>query len=867
MGITINDSSFNCLDCRKRFPSDKVMSHLETTTHKHFTLFDDHEVLKCDFCFKVNARRLACVKVNECLFVSCDSCIAELDSPEAQEPSVFQMFKTYQEIRRDMYGKMTDLLSFSTKKFLKIEKRFSKRGLKVWKDDLGNFTIIKGQPKGQYYKQQISATVSKKMIGDANIKELTQDDNNLPTSEKIAEVIDDQLALETAPVESEMKTCSFKDVEKIIHKMSKKPPKLHYSTLGHYLREMSFCVYLEELFETFPSDPLIYNKSNANKYYVELDYQQEMVERLSDKMRSLKDIPFSPHQLFILANEQNVWYGYVESRWLDNADSPSRINVIVNLYNWNSKGLPRRSNDIKIFPCSYNASRILNSMDKLYQSQMKTLLIGKSAHSLTDSVNYDIDNLEFFNSAFNQYQRSAVKYALKMSVSLIRAPFGTGKTVLIVELVRQLLRMGVYPIRVVAASNLAVDNIAQLMIPQYKDDILRIVSQGVESKYRNSHQLSGVCVHNKVGKLLGDKCLEIKKKLETKKPVKPNEFKLYRRECYELSSKLASKAKVIFSTTSCADRYSDNYGYKVPVVIMDESTESSEPSCLIPLSLPGVKKAIFVGDDKQLSFFSKSKYLTLSLFERLIENNKVGEPEMLHTQFRMHPILSAFPNVHFYNGLLANGVSAEERTITSIHNPVVWWNTASLEKHSEKAITASESVVSVDGHETYDNETEADLVVKVIKKLVYEKKVKRKDIGIITPYRGQKVRIANALLKDMKVQNNKIVDISDDNEELFNDKISSTIMKLDGVEISSIDGFQGKEKKFIVLSLVRSNDKGSIGFLNDKRRTNVALTRAKFGLILVGDLTCMRKKDGTWKAYGEWLKANGRIIEGDEFTY
>ncbi|GMH54513.1 hypothetical protein TrRE_jg13053, partial [Triparma retinervis] len=132
---------------------------------------------------------------------------------------------------------------------------------------------------------------------------------------------------------------------------------------------------------------------------------------------------------------------------------------------------------------------------------------------------------------------------------------------------------------------------------------------------------------------------------------------------------------------------------------------------------------------------------------------------------------------------------------------------------------------------SYKNPEEAVRVVEVLEDIVRERGVGMGEIAVITPYNAQK-----ALLRGMLEEQG-----------------------LGGVEVNSVDGYQGRERRVVVFSCVRSNRRGDLGFLKDKRRMNVALTRAREALVVVGDLECLKKAGGDW---GEFV----RMVEGEENT-
>jgi len=230
-------------------------------------------------------------------------------------------------------------------------------------------------------------------------------------------------------------------------------------------------------------------------------------------------------------------------------------------------------------------------------------------------------------------------------------------------------------------------------------------------------------------------------------------------------------------------------------------------SFLTPPVVMGAKQLILVGDHCQLGPVVMCKKaagagLSQSLFERLVV---VGiRPIRLDVQYRMHPDLSRFPSDFFYEGSLQNGVGSRERSLVldfpwpNPERPMFFYVTHGCEEISGSGTS-------------YLNRTEASNVEKITTKFL-KAGMRPDQIGIITPYEGQRAYLVQYM----------------QNQGPMNAKLYME------VEVASVDAFQGREKDIIILSCVRSNEAQGIGFLSDPRRLNVALTRAKYGLIIVG---------------------------------
>ena len=310
-------------------------------------------------------------------------------------------------------------------------------------------------------------------------------------------------------------------------------------------------------------------------------------------------------------------------------------------------------------------------------------------------------------------------------------------------------------------------------------------------------------------------------------------------------------------------------------VLIDEATQSTEPASLVAL-LHGASQLILVGDSKQLpptvtDRRAKDGGLGLSLFERL---QTIGiEPLLLDTQYRMHPAIAQHPSKAFYMGRIKSGVCAAERPLLegvrwpNPDVPVVFVNVRGAEQNrrisgpaigakteaDQEVRTEEEEVMAADDNQvasnsdtrlaaaslpspastSYANPGEAKAVAAVVDALLQSGALPASSVGVITPYAAQAT-----LLQQRSLGRG-------------------------GVEVSSVDGFQGREKEAIVFSAVRCNDARKVGFLSDERRLNVAITRAKRGLVLVGDEQTLSSSP-VWRDYLRFLRKNGCVLDGVE---
>ncbi|SCV04311.1 LAMI_0H15104g1_1 [Lachancea mirantina] len=635
-------------------------------------------------------------------------------------------------------------------------------------------------------------------------------------------------------------------------------PKMSYPNLTSYLSEFSHALFLEERLEndflqdfqiTWPKNP------NERAFVIAMKSDSEELKKLLPaNLIQLGRLPFTNQQPLMLTNqdETKIWYSYVreiESR-------KSKLTILLELYPWCEESLPRRaSNDsFKILPCSAQVNRIMFAMTKIENPKFIKLLLGQES---VKQVNFQ-NRLQFTKETLNDSQKSAIQHVMNNSVTILQGPPGTGKTSTIEEIILQLIQnFHTFPILCVAASNIAIDNIAEKFMVNRPDiKILRIVSQTKEAQYNEQHQLGGICLHNIVNHQLPATVKETIAKLRSGIPgrVSKNQYNKLLTTQNTISDRHVAQAQIIFTTNIASGGRQLKAIKELPVVIMDESTQSSEVSTLVPLSLPGIKRFVFVGDEKQLSSFSNVPQLELSLFERILLNGTYSRPHLLDTQYRMHPAISEFPIRTFYESKLKDGVTAADKSWPGVANPLFFLQCD--DGPESKVFNARRGMRGF----TYNNKHEARVILGVIHKLIVEKGVPRDEIAVITPYSSQRDLVSELLEKDPIVNPSGVPMVQQmDKDDVIGDSSGAnvgakvTINVVNGVYVATVDSFQGHEKQFVIFSCVRNNKECKIGFVKDRRRLNVALTRAKSGLVIVGNKEVLRRGDPLWSDYVNYL--------------
>ncbi|CAZ85650.1 unnamed protein product [Tuber melanosporum] len=430
----------------------------------------------------------------------------------------------------------------------------------------------------------------------------------------------------------------------------------------------------------------------------------------------------------------------------------------------------------------------------------------------------------------NVSQVHAVKSVLSKPLSLIQGPPGTGKTVTSATIVYHLAKTNVGQVLVCAPSNVAVDQLTE----KIHRTGLKVVRLTAKSREDVDSPVSFLSLHEQVR--LNDTNVELVKLGQLKNELgelSSQDEKKFKHLTRNAEREILTNADVICCT--CVGAGDPRLAkLKFRTVLIDESTQAAEPECMIPLVL-GCKQVVLVGDHQQLGPVIMNKKaaragLHQSLFERLVILGCA--PIRLNVQYRMHPCLSEFPSNMFYEGSLQNGVTTQERLRRNVDfpwpvadTPMMFWSNLGNEE-----ISASGT--------SYLNRTEASACEKIITRF-FKAGVLPSQIGIITPYEGQRSYIVSSMQTNGALR-----------KELYKE-----------IEVASVDAFQGREKDYIVLSCVRSNDHQGIGFLNDPRRLNVALTRAKFGVVILGNPKVLSKHP-LWHYLLLHYKDKNCLVEG-----
>ena len=430
----------------------------------------------------------------------------------------------------------------------------------------------------------------------------------------------------------------------------------------------------------------------------------------------------------------------------------------------------------------------------------------------------------------NATQEDAVNRVLRAKdVAIVHGPPGTGKTTTLVEAIRETL-MRESQVLVCAQSNMAVDWISEKLVDR-GINVLRIgnptrvndkmLSFTYERRFEAHPDYPHLWAIRKAIRELRGKRREKRgesfhQKLESLKS-RATELEI------RINNELFSEARVIACTlVGAANRLLD--GQKFGTLFIDEAAQALEAACWIPMRR--VSRVILAGDHCQLpptvkSIAALKAGLGKTLMERLVETHPEAVT-LLKIQYRMNDDIMRFSSNYFYDGQVESAPNVKYRGILDLDVAMEWVNPSEYSENSEYSEKSfKESFIG----ESFGriNKEEAELTLNTLQQY-FERIGKQRllderiDVGIISPYRDQVQYLRRLLMK----------------REFFKPFRRQ-------ISVNTVDGFQGQERDIIVLSMVRSNDEGQIGFLRDLRRMNVAITRARMKVIILGDVPTLTR--------------------------
>ena len=464
----------------------------------------------------------------------------------------------------------------------------------------------------------------------------------------------------------------------------------------------------------------------------------------------------------------------------------------------------------------------------------------------------------------NPTQERAVNEVLwAKDVAIVHGPPGTGKTTTLVEAINETL-MRESQVLVCAQSNMAVDWISEKLVDR-GINVLRI-----GNPTRVNDKMLGFTYERRFESHADYPQLwAIRKAIRELRKNRKKGSENYHQKMDRLKSRAAEielrinaelfgEARVI-ACTLVGSAHHLLEGMKFGTLFIDEAAQALEAACWIPMRR--ASRVILAGDHCQLPPTVKSiAALRAGLGKTLMERIAENKPEvvtLLKIQYRMNDEIMRFSSDWFYGGKVESAPQIKYRSILDYDHPITWIDTSNEENQitiegedaPEDSVSTSSSVSAANQNSDLNfkeqfvgesfgriNKAEAELTLltlaeyftKIGKQRVIDERI---DVGIISPYRAQ-VQYLKRLIKKY---------------EFF-----KPYRRL--ISVNTVDGFQGQERDVILISLVRSNDEGQIGFLRDLRRMNVAITRARMKLIILGDASTMTRHPFYRKLY-EYIEA------------
>ena len=456
----------------------------------------------------------------------------------------------------------------------------------------------------------------------------------------------------------------------------------------------------------------------------------------------------------------------------------------------------------------------------------------------------------------NASQQQAIQRVVEAGeVAIIHGPPGTGKTTTLVEAVIETLQRETQ-VLVCAPSNAAVDWISEQLVRRsvgvlrignplrMSDEMLDCSYERRYAAHPDYHELWSIRKE-----LRGDKG-EIK--ADRKHKLRQREMELE----IKINADLFAQARVV-SCTLISSAYRIMERRRFSTLFIDEAAQALEPACWA--AIMKADRVVMGGDHQQLPPTVKSmEAARRGMGNTLMQKAVALWPQcvqLLTVQYRMNEDIMAFPSRWFYGGRLQAAPEAAHRQVSPLDTPLMWIDTSNLTPKGEgSGMTGSPQLSTplslgrgVGGEArtrtgSLTNAEEARLVIHTLRdyiEMLSPQRIEseRIDFGIITPYRGQ-ARLIRRLLKMQHYFRRLRRQIS----------------------VGTVDGFQGQERDVIVISLVRDNDAGNIGFLRDLRRMNVAITRARMKLIVIGNVQTL-SRHRFYRALAEHIRQHGEMVQ------
>ncbi|KAM7113659.1 5'-3' DNA helicase ZGRF1 isoform 4-T4 [Ciconia maguari] len=600
-------------------------------------------------------------------------------------------------------------------------------------------------------------------------------------------------------------------------------------------------------FKKFKNTPAGFDGDSKNKLYLKLSRKEHYSLYSKDDIWVVsKTLNFDPLDAFIASsaffgpssnNEVELLplKGYCPSNWQSNmvvhallvCNASGELTSLRNMEeHFNPATLPLIPYLLKMNFASENATNRVNKRKFIPPaiSLKRTMMYGPVSSEVamglakkmiqTFSLNPDqaTSLIQIAQMMTSRENIKPVEEHQTFPITIIRGVFGAGKSYLLSVVILFLVQLfesseategprpAPWKLLIASSTNVAVDRILLGLLDLGFEDFIRVGSIRKITKAILPHSLHAGS---------GNENEQLKELLALMKEDLTPVEKIYVRKSIEqhklgTNKTILQQVKVV-GVTCAACPFPCLNTLRFPVVMLDECSQMTEPASLLPIARFQCEKLVLVGDPKQLpptiqgSESVHEKGLEQTLFDRLcLMGHKTI---LLRTQYRCHPAISAIANELFYEGDLIDGVSEKDRS------PLLDWLPT-------LCFYSVNGVEQMERDNSFYNVAEVHFTVKLIQSLIASG-IDGSAIGVITLYKSQMCKIQNLL-----------------------SGVHSEAFEIKAVQVSTVDAFQGAEKEIIVLSCVRTRQ---IGFIDSEKRMNVALTRAKRHLLIVGNLACLSR--------------------------
>ncbi|XP_060062614.1 DNA-binding protein SMUBP-2-like [Ylistrum balloti] len=464
---------------------------------------------------------------------------------------------------------------------------------------------------------------------------------------------------------------------------------------------------------------------------------------------------------------------------------------------------------------------------------------------------YIIKEFTFINQNLDDSQKEAVRFALSQpELAVIHGPPGTGKTTTVVEVITQAVKLNM-KVFVCTPSNIAVDNLVE-RLAKNKLKIVRLGHPARVLPHIQKYSLDAILANSEETKLVEDVRKDIDKAWSQMKKTKDKgekhalrgEMKFLRKELAQreqaATKEILKRADVVLATLTSASpegpvKFLDKDHFQLTVI--DECSQAVEVACWIPLLR--APRCVLAGDHMQLpptilSQEAAKDGLEVTLMERIIDLYHTKVVRMLTTQYRMHQLIMQWSSDQIYHSKLTAHPTVAGHLLSDLEAVNAEEEIASMPLLLIDTAGCDLSEMDTPEEISKGNEGEADIVCSHVDRLIMTG-VKQQEIAVIAPYNLQ--------------------------VELLRLRICPNYPD---VEIKSVDGFQGREKEAVIITLVRSNRRGEVGFLSEYRRINVAVTRARRHLAVICDTETV-SHNNFLKSLVDYLGSHGEVQTAQDY--